>query len=328
MSLNLNLFSILKANRGFAVMHREFYLTLGTIFLCLTLLIPAPLSAQNVHKIAVLVNNDMISERDVDQRVRLLRLTGQSSSRQTAIEELIEERLKVQEAGRLGISVSQDEIDGQLSALASRIGARDVTTLRRALGQRGVSLDTLINRYRADLAWRNVVQQQFRRTVRIREQDVIAAVEESGETTEGATTTEYSLQMVTVVVPANASSQDLRNRQAEAGRLQAAITSCSRVRQVASAFRNVVVNDNITRMESDLPPEMAEKLNGVPVGRAMEPERTPEGFRVLAVCNKKEISGVRAASQPVEREMRNREGELLSRRLIRDLRSDAIIEYR
>ena len=284
--------------------------------------------AQSVHKIAVLVNNDVISERDIDQRVRLLRLTGRPASRDAAIEELVDERLKMQEAERLGISVSQEELDAQLSALAQRIGAGSVSSLRGALGQRGLNLETLTNRYRADLAWRDVLRQQFNRNVRIREQDVLAAMEERGEETEGATTTEYTLQVLTVVVPPGASSADIARRQNDAERIQAAVTSCGRVRQVASAFRDVSVNDGVTRMASQLPEELNARLAEVRVGRAASPDRTEDGFSVIVVCNKREVSGAEAASQPVETELRAEEGQLLSRRLIRDLRSDALIEYR
>ena len=53
-----------------------------------------------------------------------------------------------------------------------------------------------------------------------------------------------------------------------------------------------------------------------------------EGFQILGVCAKNEIAGRTQAAEEVREELGSERGQLLARRYLRDLRSDAVIEYR
>ena len=71
-------------------------------------------TAQEVS-IKVLVNDDPISDYDIDQRTRFLAITEQSQPspelKQKAIDMLIEERLQMQEGRRQGITPDDDEVN-------------------------------------------------------------------------------------------------------------------------------------------------------------------------------------------------------------------------
>jgi len=287
----------------------------------------APATA-NEQRIAVLVNDDPISEFDIAQRLRLMRISGAGSSRSGAINELIDEKLKLQRARRLGITVTDEEVNGALGNLAQRINAGNLGRLRQALGAQGVNMRTLEDRFRADLAWRDVVRRQLRQTVPIREADVLAALRTRGEDPEETKTIAYTLSQVIVVIPSNASNTLITQRRRDAERLRSNITSCRNVRAVASAFRDVTVRDIGERQEDQLPEGLQSQLDGMRIGGATAPERRSNGFEVVVVCDRREVSGLEAARSPMESQLRNEQGDIMARRLLRDLRADALIEYR
>ena len=68
---------------------------------------------------------------------------------------------------------------------------------------------------------------------------------------------------------------------------------------------------------------------GSSVGGITEPERVADGIQLLAVCAKNDdCRPDRRRRVEVREELSNERGQLLARRYLRDLRSDAVIEYR
>lgn len=286
----------------------------------------APASAQSI---AILVNDQAITDYDIAQRTRLLQLTGASgNARQRATEELIEERLKMQEAKRIGVSVSDEEVNRALAGIAERTGTGTVSRLAQALGSSGVNIGTLKDRFRAEIAWSQVVRQRFQREVQIRDADVLAALRGKGEDAEDQKTMEYDLNQVIVVVPANASNTLLAQRKRDAQKIAANISSCANVRSVASAFRDVTVREVGSRTRQQLDDTLGPIIEATPIGRATAPSRQQAGFELFVVCDRREVTGFEAARSPIESELRNERGMILARRLLRDLRADALIEYR
>src|SRR5262249_28554593 len=105
---------------------------------------------------------------DLDQRVKLL--TGASGVQPTADEmaririqvlrELIDEKLKLQETKRLKVDVKDQEILDQLNYIASRNNST-ADDIKKQLAKQGISITTLTDQIKADIAWNNLVQGRF-----------------------------------------------------------------------------------------------------------------------------------------------------------------------
>ena len=78
------------------------------------LVAPLTVSAQNMRTMfdpAVQVNDDVITNFEIAQRARLLELLGlQSNFRQTAIEQLIDERIYLQAGRSQNITLAEEDI--------------------------------------------------------------------------------------------------------------------------------------------------------------------------------------------------------------------------
>ena len=77
-----------------------------------------------------------------------------------------------------------------------------------------------------------------------------------------------------------------------------------------------------------MPAGLKERLTKLNVGEIDGPERVDDGYQLVAICAKKEIPGQTVASEEVREELTSEKGQLMARRYLRDLRSDAVIDYR
>lgn len=285
--------------------------------------------AFSATKIEVVVNDKAITSYDVDQRARLIRLTsrrGGAAARRAALDELIDETLQLQEAERLSISVSQSQVDGAFSDIASNVKLSP-SRLSAALRQQGVDPQTLKDRLRAQIAWSEAVRTRFRAQVKISDADVIAALRnQEGESTN--TSVEYSLQNFIFVVPAKASESFKAQRRREIEQFRARFTSCAEGKQLADGLKEVVAMPARRILESELPPNIREKVKETSVGRITQAELGDKGYELLAVCDKREFEGTADARAALETELRAKEGEKMSRQYLRDLRRRALIDYR
>lgn len=97
-----------------------------------------------------------------------------------ALEELIDEKLKMQEAKRVGAVASEDEIDGVIKGIAER-NKLTVDQLAKSLGG---SLEPMKQRVRSTLTWNEVIRRKFGQQIAVATKDVekfIAAAPNAGE---------------------------------------------------------------------------------------------------------------------------------------------------
>ncbi|PTW60437.1 periplasmic chaperone for outer membrane proteins SurA [Breoghania corrubedonensis] len=290
-----------------------------------------PLVANAATSIKVIVNDQPITNYDISQRARLIQLTARKSagvSQRMAQDELIEERLKMQEAKRRGVSVSDAEVEQAFARIASRT-KMSPKQLGAALSRSGVNPSTLKDRIRTEIMWHNVVLRRFRAQVNVSEQDVVAAMlKQDKDKVDVSKTTEYTLSQVIFVIPKNASASLKAQRKKEANSLRHRFTDCDSGLKFAESLKEVVVKPVGVRLAPELPDEVIQLLKDVPSGHLSTPVETGSGISAYAVCKKREIDSDAGLRTQIKDELRNKEGQMMARRYLRDLRRDAVIEYR
>jgi peptidyl-prolyl cis-trans isomerase SurA len=136
-------------------------------------------AAQSVQTIAAVVNDEIISNFDLDQRIRLVisssgaepsaRLANQLKSQ--VLTGLINERLQIQEARRLNIDVTEDEISGAVGFIEEQNGM-EKGNLARVLESQGASIVTLRDQLRAQISWSKVISRRLRPRVVVGKDEV------------------------------------------------------------------------------------------------------------------------------------------------------------
>ena len=128
--------------------------------------------AQSVLRIVATVNDDVISNYDVEQRMRLVLSTspGQITEQQIqrlraqVLETLIDEALQIQEAGRLSIRVLEQEVQQAIKRIEEQ-NTLPIGGLADVLSNAGANLTTLENQVRSQMLWSRVITRRLRPTV-------------------------------------------------------------------------------------------------------------------------------------------------------------------
>ncbi|MBS8259160.1 peptidylprolyl isomerase [Roseibium polysiphoniae] len=300
-----------------------------TLFLPIVILgTPLP-SAVAQTSIKVIVNDEAITSYDIQQRARLITMTqrkGGATARRMAEQELIDDKLKLTEAARVRISVSDSQINGAYGNIARNVKMSQ-SQLSNALRRGGVNPQTLKDRLKAQLAWSQVVRRRFQAEVKVTESDVIAALRKSDKKDQN-TSIEYDLKQVIVVVPKKASGGFKSKRKRESDKIRKAFNGCEQAGSVLGQYSEVVLRPVGRRLETELPENMRDSVNDTEPGRLTKPQQTGRGYEMIAVCSKREIQSDIAARTEMESELRAKEGEALSRRYLMDLRRRATIVER
>ena len=126
---------------------------------------PADQQLTDASRIAAVVNGDVISEADIGNRARLFAIsTGLPLSAEVIdrlksqiLRQLIDERLRVQEAQRRKIVIQDAQIAAAIKDIETRNNLQP-GALRAKLASDGVSARTLIDQIRAHLAWSQMLR--------------------------------------------------------------------------------------------------------------------------------------------------------------------------
>lgn len=127
-------------------------------------MLAAPLRAQSPVGVAAVVNDDPISIIDLVERIKLvavssnIEMTPQRSNEMAPqiLQQLINEKLQMQEAERRGIEVSDEEIARGKSIIEQNAGLPD-GMLDTYLAERQIAPGTLENQIRPQVAWQKVL---------------------------------------------------------------------------------------------------------------------------------------------------------------------------
>jgi peptidyl-prolyl cis-trans isomerase SurA len=294
-------------------------LRLGLIIAIATL--AACLAPAFAQVIVASINGDPVTDIDVDERMKLLHVLHKPAARQAAIESLFAEHLKIREAGKFGVNPRDSDLGQQIISTAKEM-KQSPEALMAALEHAGVPRDHFKGYFRAELAFNTLVQ-ALNKGVEASEEQVRAELAKQGG--KAASGTEYTLRQVIIAVPHSASAGAMNERVHEAELLREKFSSCESGIPAAQAMADVTVRDPIIKTGIELNDGLRQLLDSTPAGHLTAPQRTTEGFEMIAVCKKgasKDDSAARAAiAQKILAAHVAADGE----RRLKELRAKAVV---
>ncbi len=144
--------------------------------LCWGLALGAPGAAAQPFSAALTVNNSAVTFYDIEQRVRLLGALGASGNlREMAVEQLTEDKLKLQAGVTIGVVPDAGMIQAGLEEFAAQRGLQADDVLQ-VLEARGIDRQTMDDFVAANIIWREVLGARFRGRAMPSDEDVDAAI--------------------------------------------------------------------------------------------------------------------------------------------------------
>jgi peptidyl-prolyl cis-trans isomerase SurA len=245
--------------------------------------------------------------------------------RKGAQEELIEERLKLQEAKKNGIEVTDEEVRRVFKGLAENNKMTEEQFVQHLKGL-GVDASTLKERFRAMIGWREVIRRRFSALVSVTQREVDRAVSASGDSAEDGL--ELHVQKLTLSLPTASDQAQMAKRFAEAEALRRKFGGCKSMPGLAKEAAGAKFDDMKFIKPSSISEPTRSLLLSAKDGDMLPPSATPGAIDLLAVCARRSVKGDEKQREKVQEDLRAKEFEMLAKRHLRDIRQDAHIEFR
>jgi peptidyl-prolyl cis-trans isomerase SurA len=137
----------------------------------------APASAANPYAPAFTVNSGVVTEYDIAQRMKLLDALGATGDLQKiAVQQLTEDRVKVQAAKATGIELPEGAIQAGIEEFATNRGLT-MEDVAEVLQVRGIDQQTMNDFVESGLLWREVIGTRFRARANPTEADLDQAMQ-------------------------------------------------------------------------------------------------------------------------------------------------------
>ena len=287
--------------------------------------------AQAEQSIVVLVNDDPITVYDVEQRQRFLAVTTQEQPspalKKKATDMLIEERLQIQQAKKLGITPSEEDVTKVLAGMAKN-NNMNPEQLGAALGQMGVNIKTLRDRIRAQVVWQDLIRKKFRRDVSIAETDVDKALGSGADAEAPKEETTFQLRQVKYEIPTDADQASIAKQLAAVESVRAKVQSCSNLSPLTKDMKGFKIKTLQDQLPGSLGQPMRTLVMNAKIGQMTPPTLSGSAIEAYAVCGKHATKGDPEKRQQTETKLLEEELGIRAEGLLRDMRQGAFIEYR
>ena len=244
--------------------------------------------------------------------------------KKSALDELIEERLKLQEAKRLNVTIEDSQVDDIVKGLAER-NKMNPNQFAEHLKGMGTDITAMKARFRATLSWNDVIRRRFASQVSVSQRDIdkFAANGAGGEDD-----VELQLQRITLSVPGKMDQKVLSQRFQEADKVRQSFGGCKTASATAAKMQNAKFEDLGTRKPSSLVEPLRSHLLSARDGEMVPPNIGTDGIELYTVCSRKVVKADEKRRTEVAQDLQQKEFEIMAKGHLRNLRQEAHIECR
>jgi peptidyl-prolyl cis-trans isomerase SurA len=268
-------------------------LLLGAVFLASA----AQAQLQSIDRVVAIVDNDVIMYSQLDQRLREVeqtigkrggQLPPQDVLQQQVLERLIVENLQLQIGDRSGIRITDEELNQAMEGIAQR-NRLNLDQFRAALARDGLSYDEAREQIRREMVISRVRQRRVAERIQVTDQEVQNFL--SSDLGEMQLSEEFRLANILIPVQEAASPDEIRAAAQKTSEVYDSLRNGADFAQTAmsnSASENALEGGEIGwRKAAQLPPAFAEMIRALSVGDITEPVRTPGGFMIVKLLDKR-----------------------------------------
>lgn len=244
-----------------------------------------------VIKATAIVNGEVITQTDVEQRLALLAISndGQLPNeeidrlRQQILRNLIDETLEIQAARAEKITVRPSDIDKAIARVAQNV-KQTPAQLADYLQSHGSNIATLRRQIEGEIAWRRL--QSAKIEVSIGDDEVKAVLD---RLTAAKGSQEYRVGEIFLSATPATEAQTLDNANKILEQLKNGASFPAYARQYSEASTAAVGGDLGWVRAAQLPPELANALTQMQPGMISPPIRVPGGYSILALSDVRKV---------------------------------------
>jgi len=247
----------------------------------------------SVIKATALVNGDVITQTDVDQRLALLAIANGGkipqnevdSLRQQVLRNLIDETLEIQAARAAKIEWKTSDIDRTVERVAGNV-KKTPDQLASFLEANGSSIKSLRRQIEGEIAWQRLQSAKIENGVSVGDDEVKAVLD---KLTASKGTEEYHVGEIFLSSTPATQDQTLANANKILEQLRNGASFAGYARQYSEASTAAVGGDLGWVRPEQLPGPLAATLRNMGAGSVSNPIPVPGGVSILAVVDTRKI---------------------------------------
>ena len=248
----------------------------------------------NNRRATAIINGDIITGTDVDQRTALVLASSQSKVsdeemqrlRMQILRNLIDESLQIQEAKSQDIDVKDEEVDQSFARVAQQNFGQNIKALDTYLTKIGSSSASLKHQIKGELAWQRLLRRNVQPFVNVSDEEV---KENLDRLRAAKGTEEFHIGEIYLASTPDTQAAVAQNATKIVEQLRQGSSFQALARTYSEASTKVVGGDLGWIRLAQLPSEMAAAAQGMTPGQLVGPIAIPGGVSIIALIDKRQV---------------------------------------
>lgn len=306
----------------------------------------ASTGGRSIDRVLAVVNDDLVLESEVEQSALMfLKATGKDLDfdstagrrqwdevKHKALDELIDEKLVLQQAAELKLQVTSEQVDRALDEVKQQNNLND-QQFREALKAQGFSLESYRRQLRKQILEMQAKNMSVGSRVNITDDEIRALYEQEIGKVKGEM--QYHLALILVQVSPKATDEEMARKQ----RVAEKVTELARA---GTSWNELVRNysdDDLTKgangdmgflIKDDLVDAVADQIEGMKDGDVRGPIQTGRGFQIIRLVEHKAkaVTAYDAVKEQLRRRLFAQQLERVTQSWLKELRRKAHLDIR
>ena len=246
-----------------------------------------------IDKVIGVVNQGVILKSEVDTIINRVKKQAEEQNQQLpkdetlrvqAVERLVNQALMIQMADRMGLQISDSQLDQTLASMAKEQGGT-IADLRRTIEGSGESFQAYREEIRKEITTQQVTRASVDRRIYISEQEVdnlLKIMETQGQSAE-----EYDIGHILIDIPNDATADEIADAKTRADKVIELLNDGQEFKRIAissSSGSKALEGGQLGYMGiNEMPSLFAEAVKGQKKGAIVGPLRSGAGFHIIKV---------------------------------------------
>ena len=254
---------------------------------------------KKLDRIIAVVDQDVITEKELQEKInsvisnlksQKIEIPSESILRKQVIERLIANSIQIQLAYQTGLKISDAQVDKTIERIAEK-NKLNVADFKKTLEKDGTNFYAFREEIRNEITIAQLKEREVDSKIVITDGEIDNFLNAQSKEIQD----EFEVAHILIRVPEDASPEKLEKLKNKAEEAAKQIQSGKNFTQVSAAFSetpNALEGGNLGwKKASDLPTLFVDALKKIEVGKLTPILRSPNGFHILKLINKKGSSG-------------------------------------
>ena len=294
------------------------------LFNCLTvlaLLYGSALQAEYLDRIVAVVEDDVILDSELREETAAIVAKMQASNmmippdfvlRKQVLERMIIDKLQRQLAERSGIKIGEEALNAAVADIARQNGM-DVQQFREQLQLQGIDYQKFVETVRNEIIINQLRSREIGGRIKVTDREVEHYLETRGDP--GIEKVQYHLGHILVAIPEGASAGSIQKARQKAERIVEELRAGKDFKETAlresDGAQALKGGDLGWRYIGQVPTIFVDVVKDMDAGQVSEPIRSPSGFHIIKILDKKGGLGKHVVTQTKVRHILIKTNELV-----------------